>query len=235
MNRGRAQNDGRYSAPRGRGPSSRSAGRSAHRHSPGLIIHSFSFSIHPSIRVLKGDDESWSSQNDERYSAPRGRGPSSRSAGRSAHRHSPIKIVKKCRDLSIGFGGFYDPSYRNGGKLHLKMLCLGKNWDPETSMYGDQQPIASLGSLSYPFVRKLLQILAKIVSSIYSAFPPKPPRDTDNADKEVLKSGYVLIFGGESRLIFHGVASILPDTTPKLLMDGTNMLPGRLNLTFREY
>ena len=60
-------------------------------------------------------------------------------------------------------------------------------------------------------------------------------RDTDNADKEVLESGDVLIFGGESLLIFHGVASFLSDTAPKLLMDGTNMLPGCLNLTFREY
>ena len=74
--------------------------------------------------------------------------------------------MKKCRDLSIGFGGFYDPSYRNGGKLHLKMLCLGKNWDPETSMYGDQRPIASLGSLSYPFVRKLLQVLTLLSGTV---------------------------------------------------------------------
>ncbi|KAJ0979254.1 hypothetical protein J5N97_014728 [Dioscorea zingiberensis] len=31
----------------------------------------------------------------------------------------------------MGVGGFYRPSYRDGAKLHLQMMCLGKNWDPE--------------------------------------------------------------------------------------------------------
>ena len=81
--------------------------------------------------------------------------------------------------------------------------------------------------------RKLPVVSFSIGDSAKFLFSDK--RDPDNADKEVLESGDVLIFGGESRLIFHGVASILSDTAPKLLMDGTNMLPGRLNLTFREY
>ncbi|GFZ08149.1 2-oxoglutarate-dependent dioxygenase family protein [Actinidia rufa] len=206
-----------------------------------------------------------------------------------------IKIVKKCRDLGIGFGGFYDPSYRDGGKLHLKMMCLGKNWDPETSMYGDQRPIDGAKpplipgefcqlvkgaiQVSHSFLReqskmpsvehvlpsmspsicivnfytktgqlglhqdkdetaeslkrKLPVVSFSIGDSAKFVFSDK--RDPDNADKEVLESGDVLIFGGESRLIFHGVASILADTAPKGLMDKTNMLPGRLNLTFREY
>lgn len=25
--------------------------------------------------------------------------------------------------------------------MQLKMMCLGKNWDPETSSYGEQRPI----------------------------------------------------------------------------------------------
>lgn len=50
-------------------------------------------------------------------------------------------MIKLCRDLGRGSGGFYQPGYRDGAKLHLKMMCLGKNWDPETSMYGDKRPI----------------------------------------------------------------------------------------------
>lgn len=49
-------------------------------------------------------------------------------------------IVKLCRDLGLGPGGFYQPGYRDGAKLNLKMMCLGKNWDPETSKYGDHRP-----------------------------------------------------------------------------------------------
>ncbi|CAK8532417.1 unnamed protein product [Lathyrus sativus] len=51
-----------------------------------------------------------------------------------------IKIVKVCRELGLGDGGFYQPGYEDGTKLHLKMMCLGKNWDPQTSKYVDQRP-----------------------------------------------------------------------------------------------
>ncbi|KAI0531189.1 hypothetical protein KFK09_000742 [Dendrobium nobile] len=46
-----------------------------------------------------------------------------------------VKIVKKCRELGIGSGGFYRPGYRDGGKLHLQMMCLGKDWSPESRSY----------------------------------------------------------------------------------------------------
>lgn len=60
-------------------------------------------------------------------------------------------------------------------------------------------------------------------------------RDVDKAEKVVLESGDVLIFGGKSRHIFHGVTGIQPNTAPKALLEATNLRAGRLNLTFREY
>lgn len=60
-------------------------------------------------------------------------------------------------------------------------------------------------------------------------------RDVDKANKVTLESGDVLIFGGKSRLIYHGVPCIFPKTAPKLLLGDTNLRPGRLNLTFRQY
>ena len=60
-------------------------------------------------------------------------------------------------------------------------------------------------------------------------------RDVDKADKVVLESGDVLIFGGKSRHIFHGVTAIHPNGTPKSLLEETKLRPGRLNLTFRQY
>ena len=60
-------------------------------------------------------------------------------------------------------------------------------------------------------------------------------RDVDKANKVELESGDVLIFGGSSRHIFHGVTAIKPNTAPNALLEETNLRPGRLNLTFREY
>eukprot|EP00808_Paulinella_micropora_P000270 g45311.t1 len=46
-----------------------------------------------------------------------------------------------------------------------------------------------------------------------------------------LKSGDALLFGGEARMVYHGVTKIYPNTTPY----GLVMRPGRLNLTFRVH
>ncbi|KAK6124699.1 hypothetical protein DH2020_041554 [Rehmannia glutinosa] len=206
-----------------------------------------------------------------------------------------VKLIKSCRDLGRGHGGFYQPGYRDGAKLHLKMMCLGKNWDPETSMYGDKRPIDDAkpppipddfqqmvkealqechGYLeSHSKVRNVRDILPSMSPSICiinfytnngklglhqdkdesqesirkrlpvvsfslgdsAEFLYGEQRDIDKADKVVLESGDVLVFGGESRLIFHGVSNIIPDTAPKPLLEETDLRPGRLNLTFREY
>jgi len=52
----------------------------------------------------------------------------------------------------------------------------------------------------------------------------------DPVEKILLESGDVFVFGGESRLRYHGVTRILPGTArPGLGFEG------RLNLTFRQY
>ncbi|KAL1816939.1 alpha-ketoglutarate-dependent dioxygenase abh1 [Daucus carota subsp. sativus] len=60
-------------------------------------------------------------------------------------------------------------------------------------------------------------------------------RDISKAESILLKSGDVLIFGGKSRHIYHGVTSINPNTAPRALLKETNLRPGRLNLTFRQF
>jgi len=59
--------------------------------------------------------------------------------------------------------------------------------------------------------------------------------DIDQAEKVTLESGDILIFGGKSRHVFHGVTAIHQNTAPKALLEATNLRPGRLNLTFRQY
>jgi DNA alkylation damage repair protein AlkB len=52
----------------------------------------------------------------------------------------------------------------------------------------------------------------------------------DPVEKILLESGDVFVFGGESRLRYHGVTRILPGTAP-----GALGFEGRLNLTFRKF
>ncbi|KAJ4849821.1 hypothetical protein Tsubulata_040646 [Turnera subulata] len=206
-----------------------------------------------------------------------------------------VKIVEACRSLGLGPGGFYHPAYSNGARLRLKMMCLGRNWDPETGKYEERRPFdgatppiipcefrqlvekavkdsraliekhtkRSRGEDSIPLLspnicivnfysktgqlglhqdkdesqESLRQGLPVVSFSIGDSaeFLYGDQRDVSKAEKVVLESGDVLIFGGRSRHIFHGVNSILPETAPKLLLDQTNLRPGRLNLTFREY
>lgn len=47
----------------------------------------------------------------------------------------------------------------------------------------------------------------------------------------VLTSGDVLVFGGESRLVYHGTRDLRPGTRPENL----KMCSGRLNFTFRQH
>ncbi|XP_071688439.1 DNA N(6)-methyladenine demethylase ALKBH1D-like [Rutidosis leptorrhynchoides] len=206
-----------------------------------------------------------------------------------------ISIVKTCRELGVNNGGFYQPCYSDGSKLNLKMMCLGKNWDPETKLYSETRPVDNAESHPIPevfhdMVIKALQdsnayIMNQVPEANVGALNPLMVPDIcivnfysesgklgfhqdedesemslkkglpvvsfsigdsaeflygetwnpDDAEKVILESGDVLIFGGKSRHIFHGVSYILPDTAQTSLIESTDMRPGRLNLTFRKY
>lgn len=69
--------------------------------------------------------------------------------------------MKSCRDLGVGSGGFYQPGYHDGANLLLKLMCLGKNWDPETSSYGDVRPVD--GSMPPPIPNEFHRIVTGAV------------------------------------------------------------------------
>ncbi|XP_010487202.1 PREDICTED: uncharacterized protein LOC104765221 [Camelina sativa] len=206
-----------------------------------------------------------------------------------------VMIVNKCRQLGLGEGGFYQPGYRDEAILRLKMMCLGKNWDPETSRYGEVRPVDGSRPPKIPvefnqFIEKAIKESQSLTASKSNetsgevTMPFMSPdicivnfytstgrlglhRDKDESEKSirkglpvvsfsvgdsaeflygdqldeamaetlVLESGDVLLFGGKSRNIFHGVRSIRKDTAPKVLLQETSLRPGRLNLTFRQY
>ena len=40
-----------------------------------------------------------------------------------------------CQDLGKGEPGWYIPTVRGGGKMHVRMLCLGRHWNARTYAY----------------------------------------------------------------------------------------------------
>lgn len=60
-------------------------------------------------------------------------------------------------------------------------------------------------------------------------------RSMEGAQSMLLESGDALVFGGPSRMIFHGIRKIFPESMPQELAEFTAMRSGRLNLTFRQY
>ncbi|CAN1771865.1 Alpha-ketoglutarate-dependent dioxygenase AlkB homolog [Linum perenne] len=201
---------------------------------------------------------------------------------------SQVEIVKTCRELGMGEGGFYRPGYQDGAKLRYYMMCLGFDWDPETRRYERRRRIDNAEAPPIPFefeslVMKSIDDAHELIRKNH-ILPPMVPdicianfytvngrlglhqdrdeskeslkkglpvvsfsigdsaeflygdhRNKDMAEKVMLESGDVLIFGGESRHVFHGVSSIVPHSAPKSLVEETGLRDGRLNLTFRQY
>ena len=44
-------------------------------------------------------------------------------------------LVAECRALMDGPGGGYVPTVRGGGRMRVRMLCLGRHWNPRTYTY----------------------------------------------------------------------------------------------------
>jgi alkylated DNA repair protein (DNA oxidative demethylase) len=46
-------------------------------------------------------------------------------------------LVAHCREILDGPAGGYVPTVRGGGKMHVRMACLGRHWNPRTYRYED--------------------------------------------------------------------------------------------------
>ncbi|XP_071720810.1 DNA N(6)-methyladenine demethylase ALKBH1D-like [Rutidosis leptorrhynchoides] len=197
-----------------------------------------------------------------------------------------VELVKTCQEYGMGPGGFYQPITSSGGKLNLRMMCFGRNWDPITkynSIYRGND-----GSEAPPIPPQLVSLAVKSIQDCKAYDDCMPSMDPDicivnhysavtgqlglhqdrdesksslerglpvvsvsvgdtakfiyghskdvrRANRVLLESGDVLIFGGKSRHVFHGVTKIISNSAPRLLIQQTDLRPGRLNLTFRQY
>ena len=46
-----------------------------------------------------------------------------------------LALVARCRDIIDGPAGGYVPTVRGGGKMRVRMVCLGRHWNPLTYRY----------------------------------------------------------------------------------------------------
>src|ERR671919_161384 len=44
-------------------------------------------------------------------------------------------LVARCRDIIDGPAGGYVPTVRGGGRMRVRMACLGRHWNPLTYKY----------------------------------------------------------------------------------------------------
>jgi DNA oxidative demethylase len=78
-------------------------------------------------------------------------------------------LVEQCRALSDGEVPAYVPVVRGGGKMHVRMLCLGRHWNAKTYQYESAR--ADFDGLAAPplpgqFRRLATEIAASVGMSI---------------------------------------------------------------------
>ena len=184
-------------------------------------------------------------------------------------------LAAECRALLDGAVPGYVPIVRGGGKMHVRMLCLGRHWNGQTYRYESTR--ADFDGLPAPPLPKSFKDLANSIAraagltldadlcilnyydaegrmglhqdkdesaeSLAAGLPVVSVslgdtarflfgglRRKDPVTAIPLHSGDAFVFGGPSRLCYHGVSRILPGTAPSPLG-----ITGRFNLTFRQY
>jgi alkylated DNA repair protein (DNA oxidative demethylase) len=184
-------------------------------------------------------------------------------------------LVERCRALMDGPVPAYVPTVRGGGKMHVRMLCLGRHWNGKAYQYEPTR--ADYDGLPAPALPEDFRALAQEIGACVG-MPIDPDlcilnyygadgrmglhQDKDEGHASIaagipvvsvslgdaarflfgglkrrepvatvpLESGDAFIFGGPSRLRYHGVSRITPHTAPPELG-----FEGRFNLTLRRY
>ena len=183
-------------------------------------------------------------------------------------------VSGRCRDLIDGAVPAYVPVVRGGGRMHVRMLCLGRHWNARTYQYESMR--SDFDGLPAPDLPPEFRTLAREIAaragmsleadlcilnyydadgrmglhqdkdegpaSIGAGIPVVSVSIGDTArflfgghkrrdpvEAIDLESGDAFVFGGPSRLRYHGVSRITPGTAPPQLG-----VCGRFNLTFRQ-
>ncbi|KAG6546123.1 hypothetical protein Mapa_012157 [Marchantia paleacea] len=119
--------------------------------------------------------------------------------------------------------------------VELGVIGLGGHQDLDDSC---TMPVVSMSlGDSMTFFYRRIPPLSRRKSKIYTSVDEKAAKSCEDGDVShnreqqiILNSGDVLVFGGESRLIYHGTRHVQAGTRPP----GLHMVAGRLNFTFRQ-
>ena len=184
-------------------------------------------------------------------------------------------LAADCRTLIDGPAGGYVPTVRGGGQMHVRMMCLGRHWNPRTYTYmatradHDDAPVAPVPDAWVKLASRIAteagfdvapdiclinwygpdgrmglhQDKDESAAGIEAGHPVVSIsigdtarflfgglRRRDPVEAYLLESGDAFVFGGPSRLRYHGVTRIVPHSAPPALG-----IDGRFNLTFRKY
>jgi alkylated DNA repair protein (DNA oxidative demethylase) len=184
-------------------------------------------------------------------------------------------LVDECRALIDGPVPAYVPVVRGGGKMHVRMLCLGRHWNGRTYKY--EVTRSDFDGLAVPPLPDSFRRLAAECANaagmrlnadlcILNYYEDEGRmglhQDKDEGERSIsagvpvvsislgdtarflfgglrrrepvetilLESGDAFVFGGPSRLRYHGVSRTFPGTAPAALQ-----LHGRFNLTLRQF
>ena len=80
-------------------------------------------------------------------------------------------LVEQCRAIMNGPAGGYVPSVRGGGKMHVRMMCLGRHWNALTYKYEstrsdyDDAPVA-------PVAEEWVQLASRAAAEAGFSFAP---------------------------------------------------------------
>lgn len=113
-----------------------------------------------------------------------------------------MELVKICRKLGLGHGGFYRPGYEGGAKLRLQMMCLGLDWDLQTRKYGNER-------------------------SIDGSKPPNIPNECSILAKMAIEQAQYVI---KDKLGVSNVEEVLPSMSPDICIVNFYTANGRLGL-----
>ena len=186
-----------------------------------------------------------------------------------------LALRDRCRALLDGPVPAYVPTVRGGGRMHVRMLCLGRHWNGRLYQYESTRTDFD-GAPAPPIPDDFRTLARKIAASAGMSLEPDicimnfydadgrmglhqdkdeharsiaagvpvvslsigdtarfligGIRRRDPVDALLLESGDAFVFGGPSRLRYHGVSRIIPGTAPPALA-----MQGRFNLTFRQW
>jgi DNA oxidative demethylase len=184
-------------------------------------------------------------------------------------------VAATCHALLDSEVPAYVPVVRGGGRMHVRMLCLGRHWNAMTYQYEAARTDFD-GRPAPPIPEDFRALASRVATSVGMALDADIcilnyydvdgrmglHQDKDEGERSLaaglpvvsisigdtarfafggtrrrapvsqfpLHSGDAFVFGGPSRLCYHGVSRIVPGTAPKELD-----FRGRYNLTFRQY